>query len=167
MPSRKTTPPAGPRAVTGAALPSGMSESDAIPITPRLAIPREEVTLRATRSSGPGGQHVNTSSTRVELTWNVAESPSLSPEQRERLLAKLSTRLDGTGTLRVVAQSERSQLRNREEDVTRFAAIVAQGLVVPKTRRPTRPTKAAKRERLDDKRKRGALKKERKRRDDE
>jgi ribosome-associated protein len=144
-----------------------MSESDAIPITPRLAIPRDEVTLRATRSSGPGGQHVNTSSTRVELTWNVAASPSLSLEQRERLLAKLAPRLDGSGTLRVVAQSERSQLRNRDEAITRFAAIVAQALVVPKTRRPTRPTKAAKRERLDDKRKRGALKKERKRRDDE
>jgi ribosome-associated protein len=144
-----------------------MSESDAIPITPRLAIPREEITLRATRSSGPGGQHVNTSSTRVELTWNAAESPSLSPEQRERLLAKLASRLDGTGTLRVVSQSERSQLRNREEVVSRFAAIIAQALVVPKTRRPTRPTKAAKRERLDDKRKRGALKKDRKRRDDE
>ena len=123
--------------------------------------------LRASRSSGPGGQHVNTSSTRVELTWNIAASPSLSPEQRERLLAKLAPRLDGGGTLRVVAQSERSQLRNRDEAVTRFAAIVAQALVVPKTRRPTRPTKAAKRERLDEKRKRGALKKERKRRDDE
>lgn len=144
-----------------------MTESDAIPITPRLAIPRDEVTLRATRSSGPGGQHVNTSSTRVELTWNVTASPSLSPEQRERLLVKLAPRLDGTGTLRVVAQSERSQLRNREEAITRFAAIVAQALVVPKTRRPTRPTKAAKRERLDDKRKRGALKKDRQRRDDE
>lgn len=167
MPCPKTTPLARPRAAPPGALPSGMSESDAIPITPRLAIPRDEVTLRATRSSGPGGQHVNTSSTRVELTWNVAASPSLSPEQRERLLAKLAARLDGSGTLRIVAQSERSQLRNRDEAVTRFAAIVAQALVVPKTRRPTRPTKAAKRERLDDKRKRGALKKERKRRDDE
>ncbi len=167
MPSRKTTPLAGPRVAPDRALPSGMTDSDAIAITPRLAIPREEVTLRATRSSGPGGQHVNTSSTRVELTWSVAESPSLTEAQRERLLAKLATRIDGTGTLRVVAQSERSQLRNREEAVARFAAILAQALVVPKTRRPTRPTKAAKRERLDDKRKRGALKKERKRRDDE
>lgn len=167
MPCPKTTPPPRPRAALARGLASGMTESDAIPITPRLAIPRDEVTLRATRSSGPGGQHVNTSSTRVELTWNVAASPSLSLEQRERLLAKLAPRLDSSGTLRVVAQSERSQLRNRDEAITRFAAIVAQALVVPKTRRPTRPTKAAKRERLDDKRKRGALKKERKRRDDE
>jgi len=167
MPCGKTTPPTGLSAVPPGALASGMTESDAIPITPRLAIPRDEVTLRATRSSGPGGQHVNTSSTRVELTWNVTTSSSLTSEQRERLLTKLATRLDGTGTLRVVAQSERSQLRNREEAVTRFAAIVAQALVVPKTRRPTRPSKAAKRERLDDKRKRGALKKERKRRDEE
>lgn len=167
MPSLKATPPSEPRAAGGVALPSGMSESDAIPITPRLAIPREEITQRATRSSGPGGQHVNTSSTRVELTWNVAASPSLSESQRERLLAKLATRLDGSGTLRVVAQSERSQLRNREEAIARFAAMVAQALVVPKTRRPTRPSKAAKRERLETKRKRGALKKERRRRDDE
>ncbi|MDZ4259078.1 MAG: alternative ribosome rescue aminoacyl-tRNA hydrolase ArfB [Gemmatimonadales bacterium] len=144
-----------------------MADGDPIPISPRLAIPREEVTLRASRSSGPGGQHVNTSSTRIELTWNISDSPSLSPEQRERLLTRLASRLDSSGTLRLVSQTGRSQLRNKEEAVARFAAIVAQALVVPKTRRPTRPSKAAKRERLDDKRKRGALKKERKRRENE
>ncbi len=143
-----------------------MADADPIVITPRLAIPRDEITMRASRSSGPGGQHVNTSSTRIELTWNVADSPSISGEQRARLLAKLGSRLDGTGTLRLVAQSGRSQLRNKEEALARFAEVVAEGLVVPKARRATRPTKAAKRERLHDKRKRGALKKERKRQDD-
>lgn len=144
-----------------------MADADVIEINRRLAIPRSELTFRATRSSGPGGQHVNTSSTRIELTWNVAESPSLAPEQRERLLQRLVARLDGTGTLRLVAQSGRSQLRNREEAVARFAEILAEALVVPKVRRATKPSKAAKRVRLDEKRKRGALKKERRTRDDD
>ncbi|MDX2206949.1 MAG: alternative ribosome rescue aminoacyl-tRNA hydrolase ArfB [Gemmatimonadales bacterium] len=144
-----------------------MAEGDPIPISPRLAIPREEVTLRASRSSGPGGQHVNTSSTRIELTWNISDSPSLSPEQRERLLTRLASRLDSSGTLRLVSQTGRSQLRNKEEAVARLAELVAEALVVPKVRRATRPSKSAKRERLDQKRKRGALKRERRRTGDE
>lgn len=144
-----------------------MADGDPIPISPRLAIPREEVTLRASRSSGPGGQHVNTSSTRIELTWNIADSPSLSPEQRERLLTRLASRLDISGTLRLVSQTGRSQLRNKEEAVARLAELVAEALVVPKVRRATRPSKSAKRERLDQKRKRGALKRERRRTGDE
>lgn len=138
-----------------------MDESDLIPITPRLAIPRAELTLRATRSGGPGGQHVNTSSTRIELVWNVATSPSLSPVQRERLLTKLAHRLDSDGQLRIVAQEERSQLRNREAAIARFTAMIAQALVVPKVRRATRPTKASKAKRLDTKRHRGAIKRDR------
>lgn len=144
-----------------------MADGDPIPISPRLAIPREEVTLRASRSSGPGGQHVNTSSTRIELTWNISDSPSLSPEQRERLLTRLASRLDSSGTLRLVSQTGRSQLRNKEEAVARLAELVAEALVVPKVRRATRPSKSAKRERLDQKRKRGALKRERRRTGDE
>jgi ribosome-associated protein len=138
-----------------------MDESDLVPITPRLAIPRAELTLRATRSSGPGGQHVNTSSTRIELVWNIAASPSLTPVERERLLTKLAHRLDGDGQLRIVAQEERSQLRNREAAIARFAAMIAQALVVPKVRRATRPTKASKAKRLDTKRHRGAIKRDR------
>ncbi|PKL93738.1 MAG: aminoacyl-tRNA hydrolase [Gemmatimonadetes bacterium HGW-Gemmatimonadetes-1] len=144
-----------------------MADGDPIPISPRLAIPREEVTLRASRSSGPGGQHVNTSSTRIELTWNISDSPSLSPEQRERLLTRLASRLDSSGTLRLVSQTGRSQLRNKEEAVARLAELVAEALVVPKVRRATRPSKSAKRKRLDQKRKRGALKRERRRTGDE
>lgn len=144
-----------------------MADGDPIPISPRLAIPREEVTLRASRSSGPGGQHVNTSSTRVELTWNISDSPSLSPEQRERLLSRLASRLDSSGTLRLVSQTGRSQSRNKEEALARMAELVAEALVVPKVRRATRPSKSAKRERLDQKRKRGALKRERRRTGDE
>ena len=138
-----------------------MADSDPIRISSRLSVPRDELELRATRSGGPGGQHVNTSSTRIELTWDVATSPSLDDELRARLLARLATRLDGTGRLRLVAQGARSQLRNREEVLERFAAIIAAAMVEPKKRKATKPTKASKRARLDAKKKRSELKKQR------
>ena len=144
-----------------------MADEDWIVVTPALRIPRSELVLRASRSSGPGGQHVNTSSSRVELTWNVADSLSLPEETRLWLLKRLAARLDSTGQLRLVAQEERSQLRNREAVLERFREVVARALAVPKSRKPTRPSKAAKRARLDQKRRRAAIKKERRRRDDE
>lgn len=144
-----------------------MPSSDGVRINARLTIPRGELVLRATRSGGPGGQHVNTSSTRIELTWSVAESPSLTDAQRERLLDKLASRLDGEGRLRIVSQEERSQLRNREEAVERFREVVREALVVPRKRKPTRPTAASKERRLKVKRERSARKRERQRRDDD
>jgi ribosome-associated protein len=144
-----------------------MADEDWIEVTPTLRIPRSEVVLRASRSGGPGGQHVNTSSSRIELTWDVAGSLSLPDETRAWLRRRLANRLDTTGQLRLVAQEERSQLRNRAAVLERFRDLVARAMVVPRTRKPTRPTKAAKRARLDDKRHRAAIKKERKRRDDD
>lgn len=144
-----------------------MADDDWIEVTPALRIPRGELVLRASRSGGPGGQHVNTSSTRIELTWDVAGSLSLPDETRAWLLRRLATRLDTTGQLRLVAQEERSQLRNREAVLQRFRDVIARAMVVPKTRKATRPSKAAKRARLDDKKRRAAIKQERKRRDDE
>jgi ribosome-associated protein len=144
-----------------------MTDDGPIPITARLAIPRDELELKATRSGGPGGQHVNTSSTRIELTWNVAQSPSLWEDERARLLDKLAHRLDSAGQLRIVAQGERSQLQNREAALARFAEVVARALVVPKRRKATRPTKASKEKRLESKKQRGALKRERQRRTDD
>ena len=144
-----------------------MTDDGLIPINARLAIPRAELELKATRSGGPGGQHVNTSSTRIELVWNVTTSPSLWEDERIRLLEKLAHRLDGEGRLRLVAQGERSQLQNREAAITRFADVVAKALVVPKRRKATRPTKASKEKRLQGKKQRGALKRERQRRIDE
>ena len=138
-----------------------MADFDPIRISSRLSVPRDELELRATRSGGPGGQHVNTSSTRIELTWDVATSPSLDDALRARLLARLATRLDGTGRLRLVAQGARSQLRNREEVLERFAGIIAAAMVEPKKRKATKPTKASKRARLDAKKKRSELKKQR------
>lgn len=134
-----------------------------IAVSDTLAIPREELVLRASRSSGPGGQHVNTSSTRVELVWDLAASPSLDDASRARLLTRLASRLDTAGNLRLVAQEERSQLRNRQAVLERFAEIVSAALVIPRARKRTRPSRAAKRARLDTKRKRGAQKRERQR----
>jgi ribosome-associated protein len=134
---------------------------DIIQIEGGPAIPRAELTYRATRSGGPGGQHVNTSSTRVELTWNVTASPALTDEQRTRILEKLATRIDDTGTLRVVAADSRSQHQNRETATARFAELVARALVRPKPRRATRPPKASKEARLEEKKQRGEVKKKR------
>jgi ribosome-associated protein len=140
-----------------------MAEHDAIEINAAVTIPREELVLRASRSGGPGGQHVNTSSSRIELVWDITGSASIDDGQRHRLLTRLASRLDSYGRLRLVAQEERSQLRNRVAVVERFREIVAAALVVPRTRKRTRIPKQSKRARLDTKRKRGALKRERQR----
>jgi len=130
-------------------------------ITPALLLPLAELDYRATRSGGPGGQHVNTSSTRIELWWDVRSSPTLSEEQRARLLERLSSRLDGEGRLRVVASDSRSQLRNREAATERLRELVASALEVRKPRRRTKPSRAAKAARLEAKRRRSALKRDR------
>ena len=130
-------------------------------ITPDLLLPLSELDYRATRSGGPGGQHVNTSSTRIEVWWDVGASPTLTPEQRERLLGRLATRLDGEGRLRIVASESRSQLRNREAATERLGEIVAGALAVPKPRKRTKPSRAAKAARLEAKRRRSTTKRER------
>jgi ribosome-associated protein len=138
-----------------------MPDMGFLDVSPDLRVPLAELEFRASRSGGPGGQHVNTSSTRVEVTWDVAGSPALSDEQRQRLLANLASRLDGTGRLRLVSSSTRSQLRNREDVTERLREVVAQALVVPKTRKRTRTPRAAKAARLESKRRRSATKRDR------
>jgi ribosome-associated protein len=128
---------------------------------PPLAVPRSELTYRATRSGGAGGQHVNTSSTRIELTWNVAASSAPSAEQRAVLLERLATRLDGDGLIRVVASKHRSQHRNREEATLRLQALLQRALEQRKPRRRTRVPRAAKESRLQDKKRRSELKRQR------
>jgi ribosome-associated protein len=130
-------------------------------ITPALFLPLTELDYRATRSGGPGGQHVNTSSTRIEVWWDVRSSPSLTEEQRARLVVRLAGRLDGEGRLRIVASQSRSQLRNREAATERLRELVASALAVPKPRKRTRPSPAAKAARLEAKRRRSALKRDR------
>ena len=131
---------------------------DLLVVNERLAIPRHELTARASRAGGAGGQHVNTSSTRIELLWNVRTSAALDEETRERLLTRLDTKLDGEGTLRVVASDRRSQRQNRESAEERLAEMVRRALVVQKKRRPTRPTRAAKEKRIAEKKRRGETK---------
>jgi ribosome-associated protein len=138
-----------------------MDESSYLNITPELAIPRTELQYRATRSGGPGGQHVNTSSTRIELLWDLNESRAISEEQRQRLRQRLAPRLDSNGMVRVVASDRRSQNQNRKEADERLAALVKHALHVPKKRRPTKPTKAAKERRISEKKKLSEKKKNR------
>jgi len=130
-------------------------------ITTDLLLPRSELVYQASRSGGPGGQHVNTSSSRVEVWWDVAGSPSLTPDQRERLLHKLGSRLDSGGNLRLVSSGSRSQLRNKEEVTERLQKVVAAALAVPKKRKATRPSRAAKQARLEAKRRRATTKERR------
>lgn len=135
---------------------SSAADSDddrVIHVNESLAIPRAELGVRASRASGAGGQHVNKTSTRVEVTWNVALSESLTDTDRARLMIRLASRLSDSGELRVVASDTRSQSQNRELAEHRLGDIVRRALVVPKARKKTRPSRAAKQARLDDKRK--------------
>src|SRR4051812_3098145 len=126
-------------------------------VSPELALPLAEVELRASRSSGPGGQHANVTASRVEAVFDVAESASLNATQRDRLRARYGDRVTA------VAQDARSQARNRELALERLREKLAAGLVVPKRRRPTKPGKAAKEKRLDTKRRRSERKAARRR----
>lgn len=134
---------------------------DDLVVTPELTIPQSELDYRASRSGGPGGQHVNTSSTRIEVWWDVANSPSLTPEQRGQLLERLGPRLDSNGRLRLVSSGSRSQLRNRDDVTERLRSVVAGALAVRKKRKLTKPSRAAKAARLDAKRRRASTKQRR------
>jgi ribosome-associated protein len=145
-----------------------MTDAAYLRINAALTLPRAELDFKATRAGGPGGQHVNTSSTRIELTWNVAESPSIDDAQRALLLERLATRLDSRGVLRLVSAEARSQLQNREAVVTRLVRVLQDALRAVKPRRPTKPTRASVVRRLDTKRKRSSRKTDRRPpRDDE
>ena len=135
---------------------SGVGE-DFVRVTRTLAIPVGELEWRFTGSGGPGGQHANTANTKVELRFDVAGSPSLGPRQRARLLERLGPQV------RVVVSTERSQARNRALAVTRLAERLATALRVEKSRRATKPSKAAKERRLDAKRRQSARKTARRR----
>jgi len=129
-----------------------------IVITPNLEIPDREVDFRTSPSSGPGGQHVNRTHSRVTLEFDVAGSASLDEIQKRRILSRLATRIDRRGILRMRSQKHRSQAANRRELVLRFAAVLAEALAPRKRRRPTRPTRSSKKRRLEQKRRRGEVK---------
>jgi ribosome-associated protein len=119
------------------------------------------VDYRATRSGGPGGQHVNTSSTRVELLWNVDQSSSISEEQRTRLKTKLRKRIGADGIFRLTSSASRSQYQNKEDVTRRFANMLEQALRIPKPRKKTKVPRAVKEARLQSKKNRSRVKQQR------
>ena len=125
---------------------------DALRVTRDLSVPLDEVELRASRSSGPGGQHANVTASRIEAAFDVRASRALSDAQRERLLAVHGPRVVA------VAQDARSQARNRELALGRLRDRLATALHVPRSRRPTKPSRAAKARRLESKRRQSAKK---------
>ena len=130
-------------------------------VTDNVHIPEEEFSFATSRSSGPGGQNVNKVNTRVTLLWNVQESPSLTDDQRERVYAELSGRINREGVLRVVSQRHRTQLANREAVVERFVGLLRGALIEAPERVAVDIPEAAKERRLEAKRHRSRLKRER------
>jgi ribosome-associated protein len=129
-----------------------MTGSESIRVTRSVAVPLSEIELRTSRSSGPGGQHAQKSETRVEAVFDVESSTALSEAQKRRVIAKAGP------VLRAIAQDERSQLRNRELAVQRLTETLREALRVPRRRVPTKPSAASKQRRLDEKRRRGEVK---------
>ena len=136
---------------------------DVLIVNSSVRIPRTELEMRATRSGGPGGQHVNTSSTKIELRWQPAMSVALSDMQRTRVLIALASKLDTEGWLRLTASEYRSQLQNKEAAEARLVGLLKRALVIPKVRRVTKPTYTSKVKRLESKSQRSDVKQQRKR----
>ncbi len=130
-------------------------------VRPNLVIPAAELRESASRASGPGGQHVNKTNTRVTLRWNVAESEALTEAQRRRLRERLASRLTRGGELVVHAAARRSRARNREQARERLASLVRDGLRVRRARVATKPGAAARTRAVDAKRRHSALKRSR------
>jgi ribosome-associated protein len=133
----------------------------ALVVSRSLVIPPTELRVRVSRAGGPGGQHVNTSSTRVELLWDLAGSGAVSDAQRRLLQEKLAGRLDAEGNVRIVSSESRSQRQNRDAAEERLADLVRGALTPRKARRPTKRPRRANEARLADKKKRGDRKRER------
>lgn len=138
-----------------------IGEDGLLEITPALRLPVRELSFRATPAGGPGGQHANRSSTRIELWWHVAGSPSLTDGQRALITERLGRRLDASGYLRLVSAERRSQSQNRDAALERLVALVSGALQVAPPRRRTRPTRSSVEKRLAAKRLRAARKRDR------
>jgi ribosome-associated protein len=130
-------------------------DGESIRVTRSVSILRSEIDFRYSRSSGPGGQHAQKSDTRVEATFDVEASAALTPAQKQRVVARAGP------VLRAVAQDERSQWRNRELATERLVDALREALRVPRKRRPTKPTQASRERRLEQKRRRGDIKRQR------
>jgi ribosome-associated protein len=141
--------------------PPELPEHALLRVNDELSIPLAELEYRATRSGGPGGQHVNTSSTRIELTYDVASSPALSDAQRARIMERLANRIDSGGVLRLASSAGRSQYQNREDATQRLATLLADALKERKPRKRTKMPRAAKEARLKTKKQRSEVKRRR------
>lgn len=133
-------------------LPADAGDDRALRVNAHVSIPRSELAMRASRASGAGGQHVNRTSSRVEITWNPARSAALGPDDLATLLQRLGSRISDQGDIRVVASDTRSQFQNRELAEERLVELVRSALMIPRERKETRPSRAARQARLDDKR---------------
>jgi ribosome-associated protein len=129
--------------------------TESLEVAPGVAIPLSEIELRASRSSGPGGQHANVTASRVEAVFEVAASSALDDDQKRRIVERIGPRVTA------VAQDARGQARNRELALGRLKERIAEAIAEPKKRRPTRPTRAAREQRLTEKRRRSQQKRER------
>ena len=138
-----------------------MGDETGLELSGGRVIPRIELNYKASRAGGAGGQHVNTSSTRIELTWNVRASIALDDAGRSLVESKLASRIDGEGFIRVVSSARRSQMQNREAAEARLIEIVNEALVVQKRRKATKPSRGAKEARITEKKKRGDTKRQR------
>lgn len=138
-----------------------MNEESFLTINEIVQIPLDELQFRFSKSSGPGGQHVNKAETRVTLLFDIANSPSLTEEQKVLLQEKLANRIDKSGVLQLHVQRFRSQRRNRETAVTRLQTLLSKALKKTKKRKRRKPSKAAKEKRLAEKKRRSQTKQER------
>ena len=127
-------------------------------VTPDVSIPDEEFEWKFIRSSGPGGQNVNKVASAVQLRFDAAASPSLQPAVKERLRRVAGRKMTGAGVIVITANRFRTQERNRADAVERLVGLIAQAAHAPTPRRPTKPTYASRQRRVDDKKKRGAVK---------
>ncbi len=133
-----------------------------LPINHRILIPGAELIVTASRSSGPGGQNVNKTSSRISLRWNIKETKALTEEEKLRVLHKLNHRIVGDGDILINVETERSQLQNRRIARERLAQLITEALIHKKTRRKTKPTAGSKARRVETKKLRGIVKKLRK-----
>jgi ribosome-associated protein len=137
-----------------------MTDSESIRVTRSVVLPRSEIELRTSRSSGPGGQHAQKSETRVEAVFDVEASNALSDAQKRRVVAKAGP------VLRAIAQDERSQLRNKDLETERLVESLREALRVPRRRVPTKPSAASRERRLEQKKRRSQVKRLRRQRPD-
>lgn len=138
-----------------------------ITVTPEIALGEDEIDFKFVRASGPGGQHVNKTSTAVQLRFDVVGSPALDAQTRLRVAKLAGRRLNAVGILTIDARQYRTQARNREDAIQRLVDLIRQATAVPKPRRKSRPSAASRARRLEAKQRRGAVKKNRRRPVDE